>query len=567
MEKRWIPVATPPEEIVSHLSSAINTPKSISTILAQRGITNFDEARDFFRPEWSQLHDPFLMKGMDLAIERIEKALEEGEKIMIYGDYDVDGTTSVALTYSFFSEYSENLIYYIPDRYEEGYGISFQGIDVASAEECKLIIALDCGIRAVDKVEYATKKGIDFIICDHHLPGKKIPEAIAVLDPKQSDCPYPYKELSGCGIGFKLCQAFVQKNGLDEECLHPLLDLCAVSIASDIVPITGENRTLAFFGLDRINKSPREGLKSLTSLASADYSTFTITDLVFKIGPRINAAGRLKHAKHAVEVLLGENQEEIRETSLLINKANEERKTIDQDITAEALKMILEDEVYKSRKSTVVYQPEWHKGVVGIVASRILEHRYCPTIVLTKSKDVITGSARSVKDFDIHHAIDSCGHLLTNYGGHKYAAGLTMEEENLEEFINAFENHVASNITDEQLILKIDYDIEIELDEINPKFFSVLKQIAPFGPENMNPVFVARDVSCKFEPRLLKEKHLKLMVHQDGENSFDAIGFGMGIFHEDTRQGKPFDICFQLEENHFRGKTTIQLNLRDIKIK
>ncbi|UKJ08360.1 single-stranded-DNA-specific exonuclease RecJ [Solitalea lacus] len=564
MDKRWITHSDYNNEVIDLLTQELNVSPIIAQLLERQGITSFEEAKCFFRPDINHLHDPFLMKDMESAIERIEAAIKSNEKILIYGDYDVDGTTSVSLVYSFFRKFYNHLDYYIPDRYKEGYGISFQGIDYANAHGFSLIIALDCGIKSIDKVDYALEKGIDFIICDHHLPGEQIPTAVAVLDPKRKDCEYPYKELSGCGIGFKLIQAFAEKNHMPFSYLENFLDLVAVSIASDIVPITGENRTLAFFGLKRLNENPCEGLRALIDL-SAQKEELTITDIVFQIGPRINAAGRIDDAKHAVHLLISGSSELATEKGQIVNLKNTERKEFDNNITVEALSMIENTPELQNKKSTVLFSPNWHKGVIGIVASRLIEKYYRPTIILTESNGKATGSARSVSGFDIHEAIGACSDLLEQFGGHKYAAGLTISLDNVDAFIQKFEEVVSSTIEERSLSQEIEIDEYIKLGDITPKLMRIIKQFAPFGPGNMKPIFATKNVWCKFEPQIVGNNHLKFTVQQSEGYSFDCIGFNLGQHYQRIRKGIPFDICYSIEENTWNGKTTIQLSIKDIK--
>ncbi|MCO4294038.1 single-stranded-DNA-specific exonuclease RecJ [Solitalea sp. MAHUQ-68] len=564
MDKRWITHLDYNNDVVDLLEQELNVSPAIAKLLEKRGISTFEDAKQFFRPDINHLHDPFLMMDMEKAIVRIEQAIKNQEKILIYGDYDVDGTTSVSLVYSFFRKFYNHLNYYIPDRYKEGYGISFQGIDYAKENGFTLIIALDCGIKSIDKVDYANERAIDFIICDHHLPGDEIPSAVAVLDPKRKDCEYPYKELSGCGIGFKLIQAFAGKNHLPFSYLEDYLDLVAVSIASDIVPITGENRTLAFFGLKRLNENPCEGLKALIDL-SAQKEELTITDIVFQIGPRINAAGRIDDAKHAVHLLISGNSELATEKGQIVNLKNTERKEFDNSITGEALAMIDNDPSLQNRRSTVLFSPNWHKGVIGIVASRLIEKYYRPTIILTESNGKATGSARSVNGFDIHEAIGACSDLLEQYGGHKYAAGLTISLDNVDAFIEKFENVVSSTIEERSLSQEIEIDEYLKLADITPKLMRIIKQFAPFGPGNMKPVFCTKNVWCKFDPQIVGNNHLKFTVQQAEGYSFDCIGFNLGQHYQRIRKGIPFDICYTIEENSWNGKTTIQLSVKDIK--
>lgn len=565
MEKRWAQVEQADREISEKLARELNIDLSLAKILTQRGIHSFEDARHFFRPTLLQLHDPFLMKGMEQAIIRITAALASGEKILVYGDYDVDGTTAVALTYRFFSDFTPAIAYYIPDRHLEGYGISTIGIDFAKTNGFSLIIALDCGIRSVDKIEYAKTLGIDFIICDHHLPGDTIPDAIAVLDPKQADCVYPFKELSGCGIGFKLAQAFCQFNALPESRYEQFLDLCMVSIAADIVPIVDENRVLAYFGLLRLNENPCTGLQALMQI-SGKTERYSITDVVFQLAPRINAAGRMGHAKDAVKMLLSDELLLADEQSNFINAQNIERRSFDQNITLEALAIIEETERPIHRKTTVVYQHHWNKGVIGIVASRLTEKYYRPTIVLTESNGKYTGSARSVAGYDLYEALLSCSDLLEQFGGHKYAAGLTIRPENLMPFAERFEHVVSSTISPNLLIPEIIIDGELELSQIDAKFYRILNQMAPFGPQNMAPVFVSKEINIIGVPKLVGTNHLKLEVKQQNSPIFECIGFGLGEFEQKLSVNTKFSICYVIEENVWRDKKRLQLNIKGIKI-
>ncbi len=556
-------------EIQKKLAEELSISPILAQLLVQREIYSFDEARNFFRPDLTDLHDPFLMADMDKAVERLTKAMQHNEKILIYGDYDVDGTTSVSLVYKFLKQFYSNVDFYIPDRYNEGYGISIQGIDFAAENNFKLVIALDCGIKAVEKVKYANTKGVDFVICDHHTPDAVLPPAVAVLDSKRSDCNYPYKHLSGCGVGFKLMQAFCQINNIDLSELTSLLDLVALSIASDIVPITGENRILAYYGLKQLNSNPCIGLKSILDVCGLADKEISISDIVFKIGPRINASGRMKLASEAVELLVSSNPVFAREKSGTINEYNNDRKDLDKNITDEAIQLIASDDVYSSRKSLVVYKPDWHKGVIGIVASRLSEEYYKPSIVLTKSNGFASGSARSVPGFDIYKAIDSCRDLLQNFGGHMYAAGLTMVEENIPAFTERFEQFVAENILEEQTYPQIDIDAVLEFKDITPKFFRVLKQFGPFGPGNMKPVFVSKKVFDFGTSRLVgkEQEHLKLeLVDSSSENVINGIAFRMQQYNDHLKALNPLDICYTLEENTFNGNTNIQLMIKDIKI-
>jgi len=569
MNKRWAVRDNADEEEVSKLAAALNIDTVLSTLLIHRGIKNYDDARFFFRPDQLHLHDPFLMQDMEKAILRIEAAIADGEKILIYGDYDVDGTTAVSVVYGFFKNhypdsYRGKLEYYIPDRYTEGYGISTQGIDYADQNGFTLIIALDCGIKSIDKVAYANTKGVDFIICDHHLPGAEIPAAVAVLDPKRVDCEYPFKELSGCGIGFKLIQAYAEKNDIPFEEVSRYLDLVAISIACDIVHITGENRVLAHLGLYKINTNPCIGVKTLMEIAGKT-SNYTISDIVFLLGPRINAAGRIDDAKHAVELLIACDENAAKEKGLLINVKNTERKGHDLHITDEALGMIDNNDILISRKSTVVFNENWHKGVIGIVASRLTEKYYRPTIVLTRSNGHVAGSARSVLGYDLYEALCGCSDLLIQFGGHKYAAGLTMLPENVEAFANRFEEVVSATIKPEQLIQQIQIDAELRLSQIEPKFFRVLNQFAPFGPENMSPVFLSKNVYVSGNAGLVGANHIKMTVIQEGSPGFDCIAFNHGEYLPQLKKDVPFDICYSIEENIWRERRSIQLNVKGIR--
>lgn len=565
MQARWKIKNTFRSSINDELKLAINVDENIAELLLQRGITDFDSAKRFFRPSIDDLHDPFLMKGMHDAIARINKALLQNEKILVYGDYDVDGTTAVALVYSFLKNFTSNISYYIPDRYIEGYGISTKGIDFAKSNNFSLIIALDCGIKSIDKVAYATGLGIDFIICDHHLPGNQVPAAVAVLDPKQIDCQYPYKELTGCGLGYKLCHAFEKSNLQQTSILNNYIDLVALSIAADIVPITGENRILAHFGLKKINAFSRSGFRAVLNQSKVKKE-FTISDLVFVLGPRINAAGRIEHGSKAVELLVADTPEHAEEIAKQINLTNSIRKDLDQNITLEAIKLIESDEEALSKKATVVYNEKWHKGVVGIVASRLVEKFYRPTIVLTHSNGKITGSARSVKDFDVYEAIEACSELLDQYGGHKYAAGLTLDPSNIDAFKSKFERIVSSNITEEMLVPELEIDRKINFSEINDKFFRILKQFAPHGPGNMIPVFLSEGVFDTGNARIVGLNHLKMELYQLNNPEFriNAIAFDKAHLLDSVLSAKPFHICFQIQENNFNNKSTIQLIVKDI---
>ena len=541
----------------------------LASLLVTRGVHTFEEARSFFRPSLSALHDPFLMKDMDLAVARLEKAVASQEKILVYGDYDVDGTTAVALVYSFIRRLTSSVDFYIPDRYDEGYGVSKKGIDWASDNGFTLIITLDCGIKAIDKVKYAEDKGIDLIICDHHLPEEEIPAAAAVLDPKREDCTYPFDDLSGCGVGFKLVQAYSQKNGLPFESLLPLLDLLVVSIASDLVTVVGENRVLAHFGLKRLNEEPRIGLKAMINLANLEQGHVTIDDIVFKIGPRINAAGRMESGRLAVELLTAETEEAAVTIGSQINDNNNERKSIDREITKAALDMVQDGTCCSSENAVIVYGPDWNKGVVGIVASRLVEAYYKPAFVLTKSNGFVTGSARSVRGFDLYEAISSCADLLENYGGHIYAAGLTLREENLPEFVRRIDKYVGEHISDEMATPIVDVDSEINFSQITPKFFRILKQFQPFGPGNSAPVFLTKNVYDDGNGRKVGPggQHLKLELIQESQpyHQISAIAFNMASLFEHIRNGNPIDICYSVVENYYRGNSTIQLRIKDMR--
>jgi len=567
MEQNWIIKSKGEQNYINILTKELNVSEAIANMLVQRGITTFDEAKNFFRPKFDDLHDPFLMKDMEKAIERLEKAIENNEKILVYGDYDVDGTTSVALVYSYLKNILKNIDYYIPDRYNEGYGISYKGIDYAEEKNQTLIIALDCGIKAVEKIDYANKKNIDFIICDHHNPGDKIPDAVAILDPKRTDCDYPFDGLSGCGVGFKMLQAYSQKKDTLND-LWPFLDLVAVSIAADIVPVTGENRTLAHFGLKQLNKNPRVGLKSILDFAGILHKEKGISDCVFKIGPRINAAGRVESGNSAVKLLVAENEQFAFDMSSKINKLNEERQGLDRNITKEALEMIDSDKYLQEKKSNVLFKNDWHKGVIGIVASRVIEKYFKPTIILTESKGKATGSARSINDFNLYDAINECSDLLESFGGHKHAAGLTLKLENLDEFIDNFEKVVANKITKEQLTPQIVIDAEIKFSEITDKFYRIIKQFAPFGPGNMSPVYKTNNVADAGNTKIVGKDndHLKFDLIDESNNRIQGIGFGMAKYYKYFKQKKKIDICYSIDENEFLGKTSLQLRIKGVKI-
>lgn len=587
MEKRWVLKKQGDSEQIKRLSKELNISEVLTNLLVQRGIYSYDAAKSFFRPELSHLHDPFLMTDMDRAVSRIYKAINRGERILIYGDYDVDGTTSVALVYNFFKQHYDKLDYYIPDRYSEGYGISYKSIDFASTNNFSLIIALDCGIKAIEKIDYARKKHIDFIICDHHRPGEELPKAVAVLDPKRPDCNYPYKELSGCGVGFKLIQAYSSQYQLPFASLKKYLDLVAISIAADIVPITGENRILAFYGLKNINYKPRPGIRALMEKygkynknprreSKGFFSKeLTISDLIFSIGPRINAAGRLENGRNSVDLLVAQNIEDAETIASQINDLNTVRRNLDNNTTEEALVFIKKDRKHDERKTTVVYNENWHKGLIGIVASRLMEQFYRPTIVLTKSNGLITGSARSIKNFDIYEAIDSCSDLMEHFGGHKYAAGLSLKPENLNAFIERFENYVCKYLKEEDMTPEIEIDSDIDLEQlggVKGSFFKVLRQFAPFGPGNPAPIFKTNALQDTGYARIVGQKHLKMKVtpFQGGYRvpRIDAIAFQLGdeVNYKWISKALPFSICYQVEENAWQGKVDLQLNIKDIKL-
>jgi single-stranded-DNA-specific exonuclease len=581
MERRWVVKEKVDQDIVLELSRALNISTLLATLLAQRGVTNFNEAKTFFRPKLLQLHDPFLMKDMDKAIDRIETAITNHEKILVYGDYDVDGTTAVSLVYTFLKSIYKDIDFYIPDRYSEGYGISKAGVDFAHDNNFTLVIALDCGIKAVGNITYAASLGVDFIVVDHHRPGDVLPPASAILDPKQADCTYPYKELSGCGLGFKLVQAFSKRNAMPFKPLEKFLDLVVVSIASDIVPITGENRILAYYGLKLINSNPRPAFTAILHYSNIkkkpDFSfveeefvfnrKLTISDLVFLIGPRINAAGRMESGKNSVELLISNTIEVAIERAQQINQFNTERRNLDMQITQHALEIISQDQLNSGKKATIVYHPDWHKGVLGIVASRMTESYYRPTIVLTKSNGLITGSARSVKDFDIYNAIDHCYDLLEHFGGHKYAAGLSIKPENFDAFRDRFEEIVSETIEDHMLIPEIEIDAKIKLNNISTNFYKILRQFAPFGPENMSPTFMSEGVVDTGYACIVGKNHLKLSVIHPDISGFpvSGIAFQQGDKLPIIQSGKHFSICYHIEENEWNGHVSLQLNIKDIK--
>lgn len=587
METKWILHQPVDKQQVDEIVKVLGIDENLATLLVQRGITNFEEARTFFRPQLSQLHDPFLMTDMDKAVDRVLQAINNGEKLLVYGDYDVDGTTAVAVVYTYLKPFfkKKKIEFYIPDRYEEGYGISFKGIDYAADNGFKLVIALDCGIKANERIDYANERGVDFIICDHHRPGDVIPNAVAVLDAKRPDCHYPYDELSGCGVGFKLVTALSMRGLGTIEQVYDLIDLLAVSIAADIVPITGENRVLAHFGLKQLNKKPRPGIEAILQHANIyrrdedqveDEENvltreLTISDLVFLIGPRINAAGRIAKASDSVRLLIADKKDHAEKLAASINDLNDERREFDNRITDEARGMIEDDQELRDAKSTVVYNAKWHRGVIGIVASRLTDFYYRPTIVLTRANGLITGSARSIKNFDIYDAIDNCSDLLEHFGGHKYAAGLSMKPENLPEFRRRFEAYVAEHLVAEDFVPELEVDLKIDFHNITAKFMRILNQFAPFGPGNMAPVFWTDNVVDAGGSRPVGgHRHLKLTVSQIGDAEqgvapFSGIAFQKGDLFERIHAGEPFSICYHLEYNTWQGKTNLQLNVKDIK--
>ena len=581
IEKRWVVKPQGNPEAVAAMAAATGISPVLANLLVQRGIDTLEKAKKFFNPQLSDLHDPFLMKDMDKAVERVERAVRNREKIMVYGDYDVDGTTAVALVYKFLRQIGhKDQLFYIPDRYTEGYGISTKGIDHAARKGATLIIALDCGIKAIEKVDYAKRKGVDFIICDHHLPAEEIPRAVAVLDPKRTDCSYPFDELSGCGVGFKLVQAYCQKNGIPFQQIEPLLDLLAVSIASDIVPLVDENRILAHYGLLRLNASPSKGLLSIIKICGLDRHNITIDDIVFKIGPRINAAGRMRMDENdenaapsggyaAVNLLIEGNESLAEEFGSVIDGFNQDRKCIDRSVTQEAHDFIEAHAELKAAKSTVIYNPRWMKGIVGIVASRLIETYYRPTVVLTMSNGFVTGSARSVPGFDLYQAIESCSDLLENFGGHMYAAGLTMLPERVEEFTRRFNAYVEENIDPITLQPQVEIDSELFFSNITPAFRRDLNRFQPFGPGNPAPVFVTRGVVSHGETKLVGAdcEHLRmdLMQRQKPNTTIQTIAFQQPTHYEWIRAGHPIDVCYQIVENHYRGSVSVQLRIKDIK--
>jgi single-stranded-DNA-specific exonuclease len=564
MYYRWTPSPKLNDRKVESLAQSINVSAQIANLLMQRGVETFDEAKRFFRPQLTDLYDPFLMMDMDKAIDRIQTAIANNERIIVYGDYDVDGTTAVSTVYSFFRKLTNNIEYYIPDRYKEGYGISKIGIDYAKETDVKLIIALDCGTRSVDLIAYAKELGIDFIVCDHHLPGAEIPKAVALLNPKRKDCEYPYKELSGCGIGFKLIQAYAQAFDMPFEEVTKYLDLVAVSTCSDIVDMRDENRVLVYYGLKRINEDPCIGLQALLQSYQLKKH-YEVNDIVFGIGPRINAAGRIGDAKSSVKLLIEQDFHQAMLFSKTLIENNTERKDLDTDITREAMEMLHENAEHSVKKSTVLYSDTWHKGVIGIVASRLIETYYKPTIIFSEVNGMLTGSARSVKDFDVHEAIGACGDLVQQFGGHKYAAGLTIKKEDYEAFSAKFEEVVNIGTTAELLTPEIAYDLEIDFKDITPSFFNLLEQLKPHGPGNMSPIFRTNGIVDSGASRIVKEKHLKLGANQKG-TKFDGIGFGLGELYQHISKGNSFDLCYSLELNEYKGQKNIQLKVRDIRV-
>ena len=568
-ERKWILKDPADPEKVGRLSAELGIDRVLAELLVKRGVETFEQARSFFRPSLDDLHDPFLMKDMDKAVKRLRTAITTEEGILVYGDYDVDGTTAVALVYSFLRRYSTNVDFYIPDRYEDGYGLSYRGIDWAKEHGFSLIITLDCGIKANEKVDYAASLGLDVIICDHHLPESTIPAAVAVLDPKREDDNYPFDDLSGCGVGFKLVQAYSREYDIPFETLIPLLDLLVVSISADLVSMTGENRVLAHFGLRQLNENPRKGLQAIATLSKLEPGHLSIDDIVFKIGPRINAAGRMESGRLAVELLTSSDEHSAAVVGEKINDNNNERKSIDREITQEALEMVQSGAALSSSAATIVYNPNWNKGVVGIVASRLVEAFYKPTIVLTKSNDFITGSARSVAGFDLYEAIDSRAGLMENFGGHVYAAGLTLREENLPEFVRRIEEFISTRITQEMLTPFTEIDARLEFSQITPKFFRLLKQFQPFGPGNTNPVFQTENVYDGGKGRKVGADgvHMKLDLIDEKQpfHQIPAIAFNMSEYFDYIKAGNPFDICYSIVENYYRGNSTLQLRIKDIR--
>ena len=568
--KKWKLRESSDRQTVKQLSFELGVDPVLAELLVQRGVCTFHQARSFFRPDLADLHDPFLMTDMDKAVERVHQAVITGEKILVYGDYDVDGTTAVSLVYSFLRRLTRNIDFYIPERYDEGYGVSYKGIDWAAENGFGLIITLDCGIKANEKVEYARERGIEVIICDHHLPENELPKAVAVLDPKREDCFYPFDDLSGCGVGFKLVQAYSQRYDIPFESLIPLLDLLVVSIASDLVSVTDENRMLAQYGLKQLNSQPREGLLAMIQLSGLEPNHLTIDDIVFKIGPRINAAGRMESGRIAVELLTASDEATAIRIGSEINEHNNERKNIDRRITQEALDMVREGKCLSSGNATIVYNPQWHKGVVGIVASRLVEAFYKPTIVFTQSQGgLVTGSARSVHGFDLYDAIESCADLLENFGGHLYAAGLTLKEENLPAFCERIEKAISGKIVPQMQVPVVDIDAKLNFSQITPKFLRILKQFQPFGPGNSAPVFITENVYDNGMGRKVGAEggHLKLELIQESHpyHHISAIAFNMADFFDHIKAGNPIDVCYSIVENYYRGTANTQLRVKDLR--
>lgn len=581
MQREWIVRAESDKERIDKLSNELNLPKSIVNLLIQKGIKTYDEARSFFKPSLQDIHNPYLMQDMKKSVERVEQAIANKEKILVFGDYDVDGTSAVALVYLFLKKMTDNIDYYVPDRYQEGYGISVLSVEYAKEHQFSLMITLDCGIKCHKEIDLAAGYGIDVIVCDHHFPDKTLPNAYAVLDPKRKDCSYPYKELSGCGVGFKLVQAIAEHRRISINELGHYFDLLVLSIASDIVPITGENRVFAYFGLKLINQRPRQAIEFLLAYSKIVRKTeaelplkntvfgreITISDLVFFVGPRINAAGRMDTGRSSANLLITNNIHEITELGIQIDTRNSERKELDAKTTEEAIGMVSAEFDLDAKRSLVVYNPSWSKGIIGIVASRLVEHFYKPSIVLTLFDNVITGSARSVKGFDIHLALSQCSDLLESFGGHAFAAGLSLKPEHLNKFIETFEQIVSDTISESSLVPSIEIDAEIAFNEINMNFFTILKRFSPFGPQNLQPLFVTKDVICADDVRIVGETHLKLSVFQRNSRSYpiNAIAFGFGHYYKQIAQGTPFQICYHIDTNEWQGKTTLQLNIKDIK--
>ncbi len=562
--KNWNKKPGPDKAVVDTLADSMKVTHTIATLVAQKGLTTYDEAKKYFNPSPDDLHDPFLMKGMDKAVERIIKALENKEYIMVYGDYDVDGTTAVAVVFKFLNKLCSKLMYYVPDRFTEGYGISLKGMEVAVKKGVKLVIALDCGIKDLKAIGYAADHNTDVIVCDHHEPGEDLPQACAILNPKQKDCTYPFKELSGCGIGFKLIQALKTKLVTAPDPLS-LVDYVAVSIASDIVPMVGENRVIEYLGLKKINTNPSLPFKTMLEVLDVKKPELEVSDLVFIIGPRLNASGRMEHADKTVEFLVGDEEGQVKKSVIKINSNNVDRKAKDQDIANQAIHMIETDEKLLNRKTTVLYDLDWHKGVIGIVASRVIEQFYRPTVLFTGNEKVLSGSARSVPGFNLYQAIEKCSDLLLRFGGHAFAAGLSLRKENFDEFSERFEKIVSETIDPNCLIPSLDYDTELELQEVNLRFNNTIRRFGPFGPENMKPVFVSKNVFLKYKPRIVGETHLKLAIALENNGFIDAIGFGMGPLIEYIESGSPLDMCYTVDENEWNGKRSVQLMLKDIR--